>query len=203
MPHDLIKGFKAFKKTMYEGEESSLMQELVRDGQDPDYFIISCIDSRAHPGIILKAKPGTFFAHKSMGAIVRPYEQGTTLAAALQFAINYNNVSKLIVLGHTGCGAVRALIDGLEDEEITSFVKVAQNGLKKAKICSEHDNGDLARHTEEQIILQSVENLKSYPSVKAALDKGNITIKPWLFEMEQGSLLEYNEQDQQFKTITD
>ena len=97
MTKDLIEGLNAFKHYHYEGS-SELMSSLVEDGQDPRYFIVSCIDSRCNPGTIFRAKPGSFFAHKAMGAIVRPYHQGTALAAALQFAINYNNVKKVIVV---------------------------------------------------------------------------------------------------------
>ena len=90
----LLLGFRKFRKDTYEGL-GALMPRLVQQGQKPDYFIISCIDSRSNPGTIFRAPPGTFFAHKAMGAIVRPYKQGTALSAALQFAIKYNQVEKI------------------------------------------------------------------------------------------------------------
>src|SRR5690606_20624636 len=107
MKYDLIKGFAKFRQAAY-AAKNSLMRRLARQGQSPDYFIISCIDSRGDPGSIFKAPAGTFFAHKAMGAIVRPYKKGTALSAALQFALNHNKVSTIIVLGHTSCGAVQA-----------------------------------------------------------------------------------------------
>lgn len=199
----LLSGFNDFRREHYDGK-TPLMPKLVANGQDPDYFIISCIDSRSNPGTIFKAPPGTFFAHKAMGAIVRPYQKGTALAAALQFAINYNNVKKLIVLGHTGCGAIQALIEKLDDEEISSFVAVAQEGLEKARehhACTEHHD-HLSRHAEEQIALLSMKNLHSYPSVKKALDEGRIEIVCWLFDMEEGTLLQYNEDHKCFEKLT-
>lgn len=180
------------------------MPSLVEDGQAPDYFLISCIDSRSDPGTIFRPKPGTFFAHKAMGAIVRPYRKGTALAAALQFALEYNKVKEIIVLGHTGCGAVQALAEKLDDEEISSFVDVAKSGLRKAQqLCNDtcsHD--ELLRHAEEQIVLQSADNLLSYPSVKKAVSDNRAIIRPWLFEMESGTLLEYAANDKEFKPIT-
>lgn len=196
---DLLEGFAAFRRAHY-NEDGGLMPQLVADGQDPDYFVISCIDSRSNPGTIFSSPPGTFFAHKAMGAIVRPYQKGTALAAALQFAINYNNVTKVIVLGHTGCGAVKALVEKIEDDEISSFVTVAQEGLKHAEECcadqSKHD--DLFRHAEEQIVLLSTENLKTYPSVKAALDDGKIEVVSWLFNMEEGAIYSFDQSEQRF-----
>ena len=204
MTNALLEGFRKFREKEYDGHKAS-MPRLVEEGQSPKYFIISCIDSRSNPGTIFRPAPGTFFAHKAMGAIVRPYKQGTALAAGLQFALDYNKVSKIIVLGHTGCGAIQALISNLQDPEITSFLEVAQSGLEIARhkcgvTCQPHE---LQRHTEEEIVIQSVNNLKGYPSVARALADGRVTIKPWMFDMESGNLFEYNETDKKFIAITE
>ena len=199
MTDELVKGLAEFKRYQY-ADDGSLMNKLVEDGQDPKYFIISCIDSRTNPGTIFRAQPGAFFAHKAMGAIVRPYKTGTALAAALQFALNYNKVDTIIVLGHTQCGAVQALVNGLEDPEISSFIGVAQHALQAAKkTCA--CEGEIQGQTEQNVVLESVENLKEYPSVKAALADGRVTIKPWLFDIRVGDLLEYDEVSKDFKVI--
>jgi carbonic anhydrase len=203
MPNRLIDGFKNFREDAYQHGET-LMRRLVQNGQDPRYFMISCIDSRGNPGTIFQADPGTFFAHKAMGAIVRPYKQGTALAAALHFALNYNKVDTIVVLGHTLCGAVKALVNDLQDEEISSFIQHAKKGLEAAKCCAAEDetHDDLFRHTEEQIVLLSVENLKAYPSVVNALAEKRVVIKPWLFDMEAGAILEHNQATGKFEVIS-
>lgn len=180
------------------------MPNLVREGQSPDYFIISCIDSRSNPGSIFRPPPGTFFAHKAMGAIVRPYQKGTALSAGLQFALHHNKVREVIILGHTGCGAIQALIDNIDDEEISQFIDVAQTGLSAAREKCGPDCGhaELTRHAEEEIVLQSVENLKGYPAVAEALKENRVHIRPWLFEMETGNLFEYDEETEKFETLT-
>ena len=202
MANLLLKSFKLFRKENYEG--NALMKRLVKDGQSPDYFIISCIDSRSNPGTIFRPEPGTFFAHKAMGAIVRPYKKGTALAAALQFALVHNKVKEIIVLGHTGCGAIKAMVEKTDDEEISSFTDVAKAGLERAKTNAgaAHTQDELLRHAEEEIVLLSSENLKSYPSVANALAEGRVIIKPWLFDMESGSLLQYNDDFKQFVPLT-
>lgn len=203
MTHPLLKGFEKFRAENYESG-SSLMPILNDLGQHPDYFIISCIDSRSDPGTIFRPDSGTFLAHKAMGAIVRPYKKGTALAAALQFAIEHNAIKEIIVLGHTGCGAIKALVEKIDDEEIFSFVEVAQSGLEKAKrncnaVQCSHD--ELLRHTEEQIIMESVNNLHSYPSVKKALENQSVIIRPWLFDMTNGAVLEHCADNQHFIPI--
>ncbi len=202
MANLLLNGFKLFRKDNYEG--NTLMKKLVKDGQSPDYFIISCIDSRSNPGTIFRPEPGTFFAHKAMGAIVRPYKKGTALSAALQFALVHNKVKEIIVLGHTGCGAIKAMVEQTDDEEISSFTNIAREGLERAKTNAGnvHTQEELLRHAEEEIVLLSAENLKSYPSVASALAERRVVIKPWLFDMESGALLQYNNEFKQFVTLT-
>ena len=202
MAHKLLEGFKTFKKEAY-NEATGTMLGLIKEGQDPDYFIISCIDSRANPGMIFRPEPGTFFAHKAMGAIVRPYKKGTALAAALQFSFKYNNVKKLIVCGHTECGAIKALINGIEDEEIAPFLEVAKSGVAKAeaKVSAEAGSQFVYRQAEKEIILQSAKNLMTYPSVMEAFEKGNLQIIPWLFDMSKGEIHEYSEEKDDFVPI--
>jgi carbonic anhydrase len=198
----LLKGFELFRKENYEG--NTLMKHLVKNGQSPNYFIISCIDSRANPGAIFRPEPGTFFAHKSMGTIVRPYEKGSALAAALQFALIHNKVKEIIVLGHTDCGAIKALINEIDDDEISSCINVARKGLEKAKLrCGRNcTHGELLHAAEEEIVLLSAENLKHYPSVATALAEGRVTIRPWIFNMELGELFHYDAGLKKFTPLT-
>jgi carbonic anhydrase len=202
MADTLLKGFKKFKKKEYDSPKGSMM-ELIENGQRPDTFIISCIDSRANPGTIFESTPGTFFGHKAMGAIVRPYKKGTALAAALQFALIHNGVKKVIIMGHTGCGAIKAIIDNIEDPEISTFLAVTKGALDNAHEAYENHQCEhsLQRECEEQVVLESYKNIKGYPSVKQALEEERVEIKLWLFDMENAKILEHNADTQEFKEI--
>ncbi len=198
MTKDLIEGFENFKKVAYAGK-NPLMPLLVKEGQSPDYFIISCIDSRTDPGVIFNSAPGMFFTHKAMGTIVRPYKKGTALSAAIQFALKYNQIKTIIIMGHTDCGAIKALIANLDDEEISSFINVAKQGLDNA--ITKHNDHNLQRGVEEEIVLLSRENLKTYPAIKNALKNNEIEIKCWLFDMGKGNIIEYNDETEIFEII--
>ncbi len=200
MTQDLLKGLQEFKKYHYD-TENSRMQMLAELGQDPKYFIISCIDSRCNPVTIFLAQPGIFFTHKAMGAIVRPYRQGTALSAALQFALEYNNIENVIIMGHTGCGAIKALAEKLDDPEISSFIEVARHAHTKAVSCCDNQD-DIIAHTEQGVILESMENLKNYPCVKKALKERRINVKAWQFDMRSGDLYEYNTDKNGFALIS-
>lgn len=200
MTNDLIDGVKAFKKYHY-NTETGLMPDLFLAGQDPKYFIVSCIDSRCNPGTIFRAPPGSFLSHKAMGAIVRPYKKGTALSAALEFALKYNKIKTIIVLGHTNCGAIKALAEDIDNEEISSFVSVAKHALARAKECH-HDHDKIIAQTEEETVLESTENLKQYPSVADALKNSKVQVKSWQFDMRTGDLREYSEENKSFDILT-
>lgn len=207
MTNRLIKGFiERFRPKSYEGEKA-LMPDLVSDGQKPEYFIISCADSRSDPGVIFDAQSGEFFGFKAIGAIVRPYKTGTALAASLQYAITSLKISKIVLLGHTHCGAIKALHDDIEDPEIASFIDVAHSAMDKARAIAEktpkiESEEDLLRLAEQQVVLDSAENLLTYPSVKKAVDAGKLKIESWVFEMGSGNILSYDAATSTFKPVT-
>jgi len=198
MTQDLIDGFYQFKNYNYDEKTGGMLNLTER--QDPKYFVISCIDSRSNPGTIFRSKPGIFFSHKAMGAIVRPYKQGTALSAALQFALEYNQIESIIILGHTRCGAIKAPVEEIDDVEISSFVNVTKQAVEKAKK-NQKEADHLIEETEREAILESMENLKKYPSVAKALKENRITIKPWQFDIKSGDLYEYDPEKETFAVI--
>ncbi len=202
MTETLLKGFKEFCADAYDSE-SNVMGKLVEGGQHPEYFIISCIDSRSNPGTIFRPAPGTFMAYKAIGAIVRPYQKGTALAAALQFALHHVNVRKIILLGHTRCGAINALVDNVDDPDIAGFIDVAQTALSKARSeCGPTpDREELQHRVEEQLVMLSLKNLETYPSVAPLLEDGSLEIVPWLFELETGTLKKFAPETQTFSPV--
>ena len=92
----------------------------------------------------------------------------------------------------------------IEDEEISEFVNVARLGLERAEKFTADDahHDDLHRHAEEQIVLQSIENLKTYPSIWDALTKEKIRVRGWLFDMSHADILEYSEEKAAFVSLT-
>jgi carbonic anhydrase len=51
---------------------------------------------------------------------------------------------------------------------------------------------------EEQLVMLSVKNLKTYPSVKSLLEDGSLEIVPWLFELETGTLKKHDPETDTF-----
>lgn len=78
-------------------------------GQHPDAAVIACADSRVPPEIIFDQGLGDLFTVRTAGEVL----DGAVIAS-LEYAIEQLHVSVLVVLGHEGCGAVKAAIDGVD-----------------------------------------------------------------------------------------
>src|SRR5690349_1327600 len=109
----LIKGYRAFKAGRWP-EERAHYEELAKKGQNPEYLVIACSDSRADPATIFNASPGELFVVRNVAGIVPPFESDSGYhgtSAALAFAVVQLGVGNILVMGHAQCGGVAAAID--------------------------------------------------------------------------------------------
>ena len=80
-------------------------EELADNGQNPDYMVVSCCDSRVDPETIFSAMPGELFVVRNVANLVPPYEtlgKYHGVSAALEFAVLNLRVKHIVVLGHSG-----------------------------------------------------------------------------------------------------
>lgn len=182
----ILAGFELFKK-QYNTGDNSLMQKLAQDGQSPEIMIVTCCDSRVDPAVLFQCDPGELFVVRNVANIVPPYEHdgkhhGTS--AALEFGICYLNVKHLIILGHSNCGGIQALLSQKvlpQDDFISSWVSLIEN-----KNNSETINPD---HYAKQALQQSFNHCLEFPWIKTRLEKQELTIYTWFFDIKKCELL--------------
>lgn len=84
----------------------------LKDGQSPDAFFLSCVDSRVVPNLITSSGPGDLFTVRTMGNIVpERSSHDASVSAALHYGVDSLQVPSVIVCGHSGCGAMAAALD--------------------------------------------------------------------------------------------
>ena len=120
----MISGFKSFHKEYYI-DQPEFFQSLVENGQSPEVMVIACSDSRVNPSIIANAEPGDIFVVRNVANLVPPYDPNTNYlgtSACIEYAVQDLKVRHIIVLGHSHCGGIKRLCEGVEDAESRVFI---------------------------------------------------------------------------------
>ncbi len=203
----LVAGFRRFRDK-YFYKESSVYQRLSQ-GQNPKTLIIGCSDSRVDPAIISSASPGELFIVRNVANLVPPYEHANTgrhgVSAAIEFAIVNLKVENVIVLGHRQCGGIRALMSGQQKKDgsfVGMWMEIAQSARDRVlQKFSDQDFEVQCRECEMEAIVTSIANLKTFPFVQEALEQRQLNILGVYFDLEQGTLREFDESLQGFKTL--
>jgi carbonic anhydrase len=84
------------------------------DRQRPWALFLTCADSQMVPNVITSSGPGDLFTVRNIGNLVPPPEMEceSSVAAALDYAVNYLHVPSILICGHAGCAAMHGLLDG-------------------------------------------------------------------------------------------
>ncbi|KAL5096470.1 hypothetical protein RYX36_000797 [Vicia faba] len=177
--NDLKDRFLSFKKDVY--MKNAELSESLAKVQVPKFMVIACADSRVCPSSILGFQPGEAFTIRNIANLVPTFESGPTeVNAALEFAVNTLLVENILVIGHSCCGGIRALM-GMEDDGTTGFIKSwvvnAKNAKVKTKaVASNLDFDAQCKHCEKVSINHTLVNLLSYPWIKEKVEKEELSI---------------------------
>ncbi|HYW58454.1 MAG TPA: carbonic anhydrase [Polaromonas sp.] len=163
-------------------------QDLVAQGQHPKTLFIGCSDSRVVPYLLTGAGPGELFIVRNVGAFIPPYDgshglHGTT--AAIEFAVLSLHVERIIVCGHSHCGAIRAAYEGVPEEAVAlqAWLKLADEALLPVQ-----SSPEALRRTEQRIVVLQLERLMAYPMVRREVEKGLLTLHGWHYVIEDGEI---------------
>lgn len=201
----LTAGFKRFRENIYVKDTNSY--DLSK-GQSPKTLIIGCSDSRVDPAILSSAGPGEIFVVRNVANLVPPFEASNVgyhgVSAAIEFAVETLKVENIIVLGHRQCGGISALVSKsyAPDSFVghwMSIAKVSYDRILKKYPTLDHDN--LCRHCEMESIVNSLENLKSFPFVRDAVKTRSLNLLGIYFDLERGELFEFDERNEVFKVV--
>jgi carbonic anhydrase len=186
----LINGFEAFRKEYYQ-DQPNFYRNLVENGQHPKTMVIACSDSRVNPSIISKADPGELFIVRNVANLVPPYAPDVSYhgtSAAIEFAVRDLKVEDIIVLGHSHCGGIQVLCEEEPGKKTREFIRSWMSIVEEARDDSLEGDAQL-RHVEREAVKVSLDNLRTFPWLKERLDKGDLVLHGWLFDLEVGELV--------------
>jgi carbonic anhydrase len=155
-------------------------------GQYPIATILSCADSRVAPELTFDQGPGDLFVVRVAGNIVNP-----DLLASLEYGAQFLGVPLIMVLGHTGCGAVDAAIKVLKTKAVLpGHLPELITAIKPAVILAEKtQTGNLLDTAATENVRRQVDRLKSSPPVVEKLYVGKkIDIVGGVYDLATGKI---------------
>lgn len=191
-------------------EHKKLFKKL-KDQQNPHTLFIGCSDSRVIPNLITNTGPGELFVIRNIANIIPPYRIGNDYLAttsAIEYALNSLHIKNIVICAHSNCGGCAALYD--EDQELNEIPNVKKwlsilNNIKKEVLSlsiSKEDEAMRAWLTEKLNLVNSLQNLFTYPNVIKLWNEKKINIHAWYYIIQTGEIYEYDIKLNDFILIT-
>jgi carbonic anhydrase len=193
--HQLVRGISAFQRhtaPLVRGE----LARLAREGQRPTQLFLTCADSRLVTSMITSSGPGDLFVVRNVGNLVPlPGEESgdDSVAAAIEYAVDVLKVRSITVCGHSGCGAMQALLTTGPDAPQTPLRRWLRHGrpsLERMAGSSRPSARLAARQPADAVeqlcltnVVQQLEHLRAHDVVARAVDAGALELHGMYFHV--------------------
>lgn len=181
----LSAGIEKFNNDCFPAMEAKFKE--LEKGQSPETLFITCSDSRIDPNLITQTGPGELFVIRNAGNIVpKPGTGELSVEATILYAVDVLKVKRIVVCGHSHCGAVTGLmnLDSLNElPEIKSWVSKSSAVLDRL----DSDQATLCEGIQQNVKLQ-MEHLLEFPSVAKAVAANELEIEGWVYHFESGKV---------------
>jgi carbonic anhydrase len=183
--------------------DAARLVETSEKGQNPFVTVITCSDSRVPVEAIFDQGIGDVFVIRVAGNVCHVDEAGSA-----EYGVDHLGTPLLVVLGHTGCGAVTAVATGAElHGNIPALVDSIGPAVKKAAAANPHLSGqELVPEAIKANCWQSVEDLlKTSPATRELVKAGKLKIVAAIYNIRTGTvgwLGTHPEQDRLLATAT-
>ncbi|NED82695.1 transporter [Streptomyces sp. SID11233] len=191
----LVSGLSSFQR-----DTAPLVREelarLAREGQHPSQLFITCADSRLVTSMITASGPGDLFTVRNIGNLVPPphSERGDdSVGAAIEYAVDVLGVESITICGHSGCGAMNALLGAGPDTPDTPLWRWLRHGVPSLKRMASKRHawarisGRLPADEVEQLcltnVVQQLDHLRAHGSVARRLAEGTLQLHGMYFHV--------------------
>jgi carbonic anhydrase len=159
--------------------------------QNPEYLWIGCSDSRVPANQITGLKPGEVFVHRNVANVV--VHTDLNCLSVVQYAIDVLKVRHIMVVGHYGCGGVRAALEGWSLGLIDNWLRHIQDVADRHEALLDSLPDDKARWSAlcELNVIEQVRNLARTTLVADAWRrKQDLTLHGWVYGLDDGRLVD-------------
>ena len=206
----LVQGIQKFSRENAQAVRP-LMEKLAREGQAPTELFITCADSRIVPSLLTASGPGELFIVRNVGNLVPPPEVvqnggDTSVSAAIDYCLNVLSIDRIVVCGHSSCGAMNALLKGGEPTNpatpLGGWLSHGNKSLETFRAGAAMDGAKNDGDALSQInVLQQLETLRSFPDVKKREDDGSLALIGLFLDIETASVHIYDDEQNRFVAV--
>ncbi len=173
-----VNNLKAHRDLLQQMNETS-------EGQYPFAFILSCIDSRTSAELIFDQGLGDIFSCRIAGNILNE-----DIIGSAEFACKIAGAKLIMVLGHTGCGAIQGACSGIKMGNLTNLLAKINPAMEAAKSTIENidinDPEFISNVTSLNVKIAMQEITQRSPILKEMYDKKEIAIIGGLYDVSTG-----------------
>ncbi|MET9216019.1 MULTISPECIES: carbonic anhydrase [unclassified Nocardia] len=183
---DLADGVTHFQHDVFPGK-ATLFADLATT-HTPHTLFIGCSDARVVPELITSSEPGELFVIRTAGNLVPAYAPGGDgIAASIEYAVAVLGVSRVVVCGHSGCGAMTAVAERHDLSTMPTIAQWLRHTDAAAARLGPAGAVELPRLVRANVVAQ-LSNLATHPSVARALATGALVAEGWVFDIGTGAV---------------
>ncbi|OGT08332.1 MAG: carbonic anhydrase [Gammaproteobacteria bacterium GWE2_37_16] len=209
----LIKGIVDFRSAFLEDYRNKFSKLALR--QSPDALFVACCDSRVVPNTFASSDPGDLFVLRNIGNLIPTYQftshgkcqTDISVAATIEFSLLNLDVQDVVICGHSDCGAMQTLIDNAEQHvcncsSLNAWLEHAAPSYKRFKNNSSQNSDLTPCNLLSRInVLQQLDNLKTYPLVMERIQKNQLRIHGWWFDLATADVYHCDQKSEKFILI--
>ena len=213
-PPVLSQAYQGWKQNSFPAQEATFTT-LARDGQAPDFMVISCCDSRVLPTDIFGAGAGDMFVHRNIANLVPPYAAPSgdsvgdshATSAALEYGVCALKVAHVLVLGHSQCGGLQGCHDMCKAGQSGPEFDLPLVGVWLELMRPVYEQMAANSETIEleemgrRSVVHSLNNLLTFPFIADAVAAGTLALHGAWYDVGTGALLAYNRRADSFVNV--
>jgi carbonic anhydrase len=186
---------------VYPGHQEDF--ERLATGQTPETLFITCSDSRIDPSLLLQTRPGELFICRNAGNIVPAHgDINGGVSATIEYAVTALKVKHIILCGHSDCGVMHGLLHPDRVQKMKTVANWLHYGDRARAVvdamCEGYSDEEKVMELSRQNVLSQLDNLKTHPSVAAAIVKRGLQLHGWIYQIGQGEIEAWCQSRHQF-----
>jgi carbonic anhydrase len=152
-----------------------VMLQMTLEKQEPFAAILSCADSRVPVEVVFDQTIGQLFVTRVAGNMVTP-----EIVASLEYAAAVLGTHTILIMGHSGCGAVTAVMQGTKvPGQIAKLFPHLQAAVDRA-------GKDLEAAVRNNVLIQVERLLEASPLLRGLIEQNSLQVAAGVFDMRTG-----------------